>query len=81
MENSICCLTLCILQGASEDITPKKEKPEKGNENYQKVKEVRTLAFLQEHFYSTPPSLCESALPRNHLSINPCGQECDVFVS
>lgn len=76
MENSICCFTLCILQGASEDITPKKEKPEKGNENYQKVKEVGTLALY-------PPLLllCECALPRKDLSIIPCGQGCCVFVT
>uniref|UniRef100_A0A4W6FS01 Inositol 1,4,5-trisphosphate receptor n=1 Tax=Lates calcarifer TaxID=8187 RepID=A0A4W6FS01_LATCA len=36
-ENCICCLTLCILQGPSEEATPKKEK---GNENYQQVKEI-----------------------------------------
>lgn len=39
-----CCLTLCILQGASEDAPPKKEKVDKGNENYQKVKEVRPFS-------------------------------------
>ncbi|TDH11017.1 hypothetical protein EPR50_G00081930 [Perca flavescens] len=32
-------LTVCLLQGASEDATPKKDK-EKGNENYQKVKAI-----------------------------------------
>lgn len=53
MENSICSLTLCILQGASEDITPKKEKPEKGNENYQKVKEVSTKNAEQQFLFNT----------------------------
>lgn len=37
-------LTLCILQGALEDAPPKKEKLDKGNENYQKVKEVRLFS-------------------------------------
>lgn len=39
-----CCLTLCILQGASEDAPAKKEQVDKGNENYQKVKEVRPFS-------------------------------------
>ncbi|XP_010772190.1 inositol 1,4,5-trisphosphate receptor type 3-like, partial [Notothenia coriiceps] len=33
-------VSVCTLQGASEDTPPKKEKLEKGNENYQKVKEI-----------------------------------------
>lgn len=55
------CLTLCMLQGASEDAPPKKEKVDKGNENYQKVKEVSisTSIFL---FFADPlpPNTCQS---------------------
>ncbi|CAK6983752.1 inositol 1%2C4,5-trisphosphate receptor type 3, partial [Scomber scombrus] len=39
-ENCICCLTVCVLQGALEETTPKKDKLEKSNENYQNVKEI-----------------------------------------
>ena len=45
-ENCIRCLTLCVLQGLSEEAPPKKDKQEKGNENYNKVKEVRTPVRL-----------------------------------
>lgn len=68
-------LPCCILQGASEDASPKKEKLDKGNENYQKVKEVRTLVPLQELSCSFR---CESA---RLTPINPCGRGCHVFLS
>lgn len=40
------CHTVSVLQGASEEATPKKDKLEKSNENYQKVKEVRSASSL-----------------------------------
>lgn len=44
------CLTVCVLQGASEGTSQRKEKVEKGNENYQNVKEVRTCLHLRPVF-------------------------------
>lgn len=45
-----CCLTLCVLQGASEDAPAKKEKVAKGSGNYHKVKEVRAPFFHNQRF-------------------------------
>lgn len=38
------------------------------------------VCFLGFFFFKSPPPLCVSALPRNNLSINPCGRGCHVFV-
>lgn len=64
------CLTLCILQGASEDAPPKKEKVDKGNENYQKVKEVRPFSQAFSPLWAGSISTKST----KHLSISPRGR-------
>lgn len=74
----MCCLTLCVLQGASEKATPKKDMQEKGNENYQKVKEVRrppgALSWLCVVVFGSPLALWCFSGPTDHLPINPWGR-------
>ena len=62
-------MSVCTLQGASEDAPPKKEKLEKGNENYQKVKEVSRHVFLQEVVFYLLVFVVVFLLPTDHLSI------------